>query len=120
MPYCPTCRIDYPNDATRCAECGGGLQAVTPEADADSHEIRLAVLARFATSAEADMVREILESNAIHTVLRGEVDPISLSFGPAPTALMVAEDDYERAEEIFEAFFAGKGSREDLPPADGE
>jgi len=118
MPYCPSCRIHYPNELARCARCGAELQAETPATDADAHEIKLAVLARFATGAEADMVRELLESNAIHTVLRGEVDPISLSFGPAPTALMVAEDDFERAEEIYEAFFAGKGSREELPPGD--
>ena len=120
MPYCPSCRIDYPDDTARCSECGAELQEATPEPDADAHEIKLAVLARFATAAEADMVRELLESNAIHTLLRGEVDPISLSFGPAPTALMVAEDDFERAEEIYEAFFAGKVSRDELPPVDGD
>jgi hypothetical protein len=89
------------------------LEQTTPAADSDAHEIKLAVLARFATVSEADMVKELLESNAIHTVVRGEMDPISLPLGPSPATLMVSEDDFDRAEEIYEAFFAGT-----IPPVE--
>jgi hypothetical protein len=113
MPYCAACSIDYPTGMARCSECGSELAGSTPAAESDAHEIKLAVLARFATASEADMVRELLESNAIHSVVRGDMDPIALPLGPSPATLLVSEDDFDRAEEIYEAFFAGS-----IPPVD--
>ena len=113
MPYCSACSIDYPSGTFRCPQCGEDLQESTPCAECDAHEIKLATLARFATASEADMVRELLETNAIHSVVRGDMDPIAMSLGPSPATLLVSEDDFDRAEEIYEAFFAGS-----IPPVD--
>lgn len=112
MPFCPKCRIEYTEETAHCSDCGSELvaalpeQASTGEGDAD---FELAELSSFATVSEAEMAQELLESNGIRTVLRGEADPIGVTSGANPTTLLVSENDFARARELFEAFFAGAG-----------
>ena len=111
MPYCPICEAEYREGVQRCNDCDKELVAVLPEENAetiDPEAIELAELASFTTTAEADMIRELLESNTIRTVIRGESDPIGAASQAEPTTLLVEQRDLERARGLYEAFFAGQ------------
>jgi hypothetical protein len=114
MPFCPECRSEYSTGISRCPSCAKPLVDSIPDELVDASEMRLALVARFGNASEADLVSELLETNGIETVVRGEIDPLALGLGPDPTALFVLEDDFDRAEELYQAFFAGKTQPE--PP----
>lgn len=90
---CDACKLSLVDSLS--TECG------------DSPEIRLAELARFTNVSAAEMVREILETNEIQTIQRGEVDPIGITSGAEPITLWVEERDLPHARELFEAYYAG-------------
>ncbi len=111
MPYCPSCEAEYREGVIRCSDCGVELveslpEDVPPQIDPDA--VELTELASFATVAEADMIRELLETNGIRTVVRGESDPIGTASLAAPTTLLVENRDLSRARELYDAFFAGE------------
>jgi hypothetical protein len=120
MPFCPSCRAEYRDGFTRCAECDVELVAELPAQnlnERDPDKVKLAELASFPNASEAEMIQELLESNGINTVIRGDVDPIGATSGAEPATLLVDDNDLARAREIYEAFFAGDvTSSEDLPP----
>ncbi len=108
MPFCPSCRIEYDPEEQVCTECGANLvDAIEPGS------LQLVELAEFPDVAEAEMIKELLEKNQIRTVLRGEVDPIGVASRAEATTLLVEERDLARAQEIYEAFFAGDGIEQD-------
>ncbi len=118
MPYCPSCEAEYRDGVGRCSDCDVALVDALPErhgteVEADSEA--LAELASFPVVAEADMIRELLESNGIHTVVRGESDPIGATSMAAPTTLLVEQRDVERARELYDAFFAGDEQQDEEP-----
>jgi len=89
-----------------CSSCGAPLTAESPPAVTE-RKLELEVLASFATAAEADMVREILEANGIQTLLRGKGDPIGAACQAAPLTLLVEKQDLAEAHDIYGAFFTG-------------
>ena len=109
MPFCPACRMEYANLADKCESCGIKLVDVLPEETEDEKPagIELVNLATFFNVSEAEMVKEILEKNGIRTVQKGEVDPIGITSGAAPVALLVEERYLPRARRFYEAYFAG-------------
>ncbi len=108
MAFCPNCRTEYRDTFTRCVDCGAELVASLPEeAPPESAVVssqELVELASFPNSAEAEMIRELLEDNGIKTFLRGDIVPISA----APSTLLVQQSDLEDARSIYEGFFAGQ------------
>jgi hypothetical protein len=86
----------------------------------DPEGVELAELAGFPTAAEADMIRELLESNEIRTVVRGETDPIGATCMAAPTTLLVDERDLERARELYDAFYAGRNVETEAEPSESQ
>jgi len=115
MPFCPNCRTEYRPGFTQCTDCGDPLVSELPElprADEAVQELQLVKLLEFLTTTEAEMVRELLEENGIPALLRGQADPLGIVSGAQPVALLVAEQDLERAMEIYEAFF-GQADEED-------
>src|SRR5262245_22934524 len=66
-------------------------------------------LAHFAKSAEAEMARELLANNGIDAVLQGMffggLEPLLTPGGFSEIQLLVPEEDFERARELYEAFF---------------
>ena len=62
MPYCPTCRTEYHEGVTHCADCGGTLRAgPVPETEAsplldDSPKAEPVILCRLADGAEVQVV----------------------------------------------------------------
>jgi hypothetical protein len=75
-----------------------------------STELKLVLLARFATAPEAQMVEELLLREGIETILSGTSDPLGVVSGAQPLVLYVAENDLPRAQEVYQAFF-----RSDIP-----
>jgi hypothetical protein len=64
-----------------------------------------ATVATFPTTAEAEMVRELLERNGIEASVSGESDPIGTTSGAVPIELRVAAEDLQRASELYDAYF---------------
>jgi len=66
-------------------------------------------LAYFSTSTEAGQVLQLLVNNGIRALLDGanfgSLEPLPLPGGFSEIQLLVAEPDYERAKELYEAFF---------------
>ncbi|MBP1596311.1 MAG: putative prokaryotic signal transducing protein [Acidobacteria bacterium] len=109
MPICPNCQREYKAGISRCEDCAVGLvESLTAEdVVLEESALELVELAEFMNPSEAELIRELLESNQISTVLRGEVDPIGLASGAAPSTLLVNRADLERANSIYEGYFAG-------------
>ena len=114
LPFCPACRTEYEPPTSYCTVCGVDLVDSLPpqDQDKDADAGALVELARFSNVSEAEMIKELLEKNEILTVLRGEADPIGVVSGAAPTTLLVEEKDFLRAQELYEAYFAGDGVEE--------
>jgi len=74
MPYCPRCRFEYREGATRCPDSGIDLvegDAPPPERHAGPDpNRRVAVLARVADPAEADVIKAILIEAGIPALVR--------------------------------------------------
>jgi hypothetical protein len=121
MPFCPECGAEYRAEIRHCADCDVDLVDSPPEStagDAEQSGLEVVELASFPNSAEAEMIKELLEANAVRTVLRGEADPIGVASGATPTTLLVEERDLERARELYDAYFAGEGVQEADPSTD--
>jgi hypothetical protein len=77
-------------------------------------ETELATLAYFSNSAEAGMVCELLVNNGINASLRGAnfgaLEPLPLTGGFSEIRLEVPVADFERAQEIYQAFFENEGA----------
>ncbi len=123
MPFCPNCQAEYREGILRCSDCDvelvGSLPAEEPLPQ-DEGPVNLAELASFQNTAEADMVKELLESNDIEAVVRGEVDPIGATSGADPITLLVEQKDLKRAQEIFDAFFGGEEVETEEPAQEPE
>ena len=115
MPFCPACRTEYGDRTDRCESCGVGLVDALPEEPGENAGIELVDLANFSNVSEAEMIKEILETNDIRTVQKGEVDPIGITSGAAPVTLMVEERHLPHARELYEAYFAGTDVEESIP-----
>jgi len=116
VPYCPECRTEYLSGIGICSDCKAELVEALPP-DQTRADAPLAVLATFPNSAGAHLVLELLEQNGIPAVLRGDVDPIGNVVSAVAPALLVEKPDLARAQEIYNAFFAGESNANEL--ADG-
>src|SRR5262245_65983467 len=71
--------------------------------------INFVTLARFAKSIEAEMARELLANNGIDAILQGAyfggLEPLLTPGGFSEIQLLVPEYEFERARELYEAFF---------------
>jgi len=66
-------------------------------------------LAYFAKAIEAEMARELLANNGVDAVLQGAyfggLQPLLTPGGFSEIQLLVPEDEFERARQLYEAFF---------------
>jgi hypothetical protein len=124
MPICSKCGRENPVNTSNCAQCGADISESAPpgKPSAGAGTIDgLVLLATFHTLAEADMIREIMETNGITCVLHGETDPIGTRSGAEAISILVQKDDLLLALELYEVFFAGDGAvEEDSPAAEGD
>jgi hypothetical protein len=72
-------------------------------------EINFVTLAHFAKSIEAEMARELLANNGVDAVVQGGyfggLEPLLTPGGFSEIQLLVPEDEFERARQLYEAFF---------------
>ena len=123
MAFCPDCEAEYRAEITVCPDCDVELVSeLTPETKVhDTSEGEPVPLQSFKSSAEAEMVSELLERNGIRSFVEGGEFAIIPGSFSQEVVVMVDERDLERAIEIYEAYFnaeSARGSQEE--PDDDE
>ncbi len=108
--FCPVCESEYEAGITECPDDNSQLvEKLTPENTMhDGSEASFRVLHSFNSPAEAEMVQDLLSQNEIRSVVRSSgLDALSplLSTSALGAAVLVDERDYDRAQELYAAFF---------------
>ena len=108
--FCPVCEAEYEAGVTRCPDDDIPLvdRLTADTALHDSSEARLLQLYKMGSPAEAEMVNDILRNNGIRSVVKsGGADALSplLSATAEGAVVLVDERDFDRAQEIYSAFF---------------
>lgn len=88
----------------------------------DEQDFNFVKLTHFSNSIEAGMAHEFLENNGIHAMLQGMnfggLEPLLLPGGYSEITLLVPETELERAQQLYDAFFAEQGDNELLEDAE--
>lgn len=108
--FCPVCESEYEAGITSCPDDGSELvERLTPENTVQDHsEARFVPLHNIGSPAEAEMVNDILTQNGIRSAVQsGGMDAFSplLSTTAPGAVVLVDERDYDRAMELYNAFF---------------
>ena len=107
--FCPICESEYQPAVRRCPDDDVELvERLNPETSHDASEARVLVLHNLGSPAEAEMVNDILAQNGIRSFVQsGSADTLSplLSTVSPGAAVLVDERDYDRALELYNAFF---------------
>jgi hypothetical protein len=108
--FCPECEAEYEAGVTRCPDDGTLLvERLTAENVVhDPSEARFLQMYKMGSPAEAEMVNDILRNNGIRSMVKsGGSDALSplLSATSEGAVILVDERDFDRAEEIYSAFF---------------
>ena len=108
--FCPVCESEYEAGITECPDDNSQLvEKLTPENTVhDGSEASFRVLHSFNSPAEAEMVQDLLSQNRVRSVVRSSgLDALSplLSSSALGAAVLVDERDYDRAQELYAAFF---------------
>jgi hypothetical protein len=117
--FCPVCESEYEPGITTCPDDGSTLvEKLTSENTAHDHgEARFMPLHTLGSPAEAEMVNDIFSKNGIRSVVKSggsdALSPLLSTVGEGATVL-VDERDYDRATELYRAFFG-----EDTTPLTG-
>jgi hypothetical protein len=115
--YCPICKSEYQPGITRCPEDETELVEQLGPEPGDHSEARFVPLHNLGSPVEAEMVNDIFQQNNIRSVVQsGSADALSplLSTVEPGATVLVDERDYDRALELYEAFFG-----EDTSPLTG-
>ncbi|HEY0006177.1 MAG TPA: DUF2007 domain-containing protein [Pyrinomonadaceae bacterium] len=117
--FCPVCESEYEAGIKSCPDDGAELvERLTPEnKQRDDSEARFVALHNIGSPAEAEMVNDILTQNGIRSVVQsGGSDAFAplLSTTSPGAAVLVDERDYDRAQELYNAYFG-----EDTTPLTG-
>jgi hypothetical protein len=110
--FCPVCEAEYEPGITECPDDNTALvEQLTPDNTLhDSSEARWVPLHNLGSPAEAEMVNDIFSKNGIRSVVKaGGADAFSplLSATAEGAEIFVDERDYDRALELYNAFFGG-------------
>ena len=108
--FCPVCESEYRAGITQCPDDGSQLVERLDASTSvrDSSEARFVPLHNLGSPAEAEMVNDILRQNGVRSVVQsGGADAFSplLSTTSPGSIVLVDERDFDRAQEIYEAFF---------------
>ena len=117
--FCPVCESEYQDGITSCPDDNTELVArLTAENTAhDTSEAKFVPLHHLGSPAEAEMVNDILVQNGIRAAVQsGGSDALSplLSSTSPGASILVDERDFDRAQELYAAFFG-----EDMSPLTG-
>jgi Putative prokaryotic signal transducing protein len=111
MPYCAKCLIEYIDGTTQCEDCGAELlPGSPPEApplpdltrDRNAKLMSVRIFTGGTAQMDADLARNILQSQGIPCILQGENSAEVLPVLDIP--LLVREEDAERAERILQDY----------------
>jgi len=108
--FCPVCESEYQAGIDRCPDDGARLVGRLMHGDTshDDSEARFLPLHTVSSPAEAEMVNDIFVQNGIRSVVQsGGSDALSplLSATAPGAAILVDERDFDRAQELYSAFF---------------
>lgn len=108
--FCPVCESEYQPGITRCPDDDTELVERLDSSNTvrDHSEARFLPLHNLGSPAEAEMINDILSQNGIRSVVQsGGADALSplLSSTSPGAVILVDERDYDRARELYSAFF---------------
>jgi hypothetical protein len=107
--FCPVCEAEYQLGITRCADDNTELvERLDPTTGPDDSEARFLPLHKLGSPVEAEMVNDILRQNGIRSMVKsGGADALSplLSSTAEGSIVLVDERDFDRAQELYSAFF---------------
>ena len=105
MPFCPKCRNEYLEGTETCEDCGQALiETLPPESKASPGDGELVEVWYAQGEMDAQLIRSLLESNGIDSMLSGESLRLTHGFtvdGLAEVRILVREDDARRARDII-------------------
>jgi hypothetical protein len=111
MPYCRSCLTEYVEGTSTCEDCGAPLAPGSPPEKApptqsarsgDSKLVPVRVFTGPTALLDADVARNILQSQGIPSLVPGETSAELLPV--LDVSLMVREEDAERAANILQAY----------------
>ena len=122
--FCPVCESEYGPGITVCVDDNTPLvEQLPPDTLHDTSEARFVPLHKLGSPAEAEMVNDIFLQNNIRSVIKSSGDD---AFSPLLSAtaegaeIFVDERDYDRAMELYAAFFGADTSPLTGGPVDEE
>jgi len=108
MPYCADCLIEYVDGTTECEDCGAALLPGSPpegpplddlREDRNAKMVPVRVFTGGTAQMDADLARNILQSQRIPSLVQGENSAELLPVLDVP--LLVREEDLERAQRVL-------------------
>src|ERR1700730_9782933 len=115
--FCPVCNSEYQPGVTRCPDDDADLVAQPSPEPGDVSKARFVPLHNLGSPVEAEMVNDIFLQNGIRSVIQsGGADALSplLSSTSPGAVILVDERDFDRAQELYGAFFGS-----DITPLTG-
>jgi predicted nucleic-acid-binding Zn-ribbon protein len=109
--FCPKCLYEYEKGITKCPDCGAGLVAEDPvkESGGDLPDIRVSELVDVENEMQAQVLRDMLMQDGIHSFLRTNLLPhtnVALGFFSSRKygTIIVNTEDLEKAKEVLKDF----------------
>ncbi len=107
--FCPVCEAEYEPGITRCPDDNTDLvERLDTTTGHDDSEARFLPLHKLGSPVEAEMVNDILRQNGVRSIVKsGGADALSplLSATAEGSMVLVDERDFDRAQELYSAFF---------------
>src|SRR5215204_4104732 len=123
--FCPVCEAEYEPGITQCPDDNSQLvdRLTVENTGRDDSEARFVALHKLGSPAEAEMVNDIFTQNGIRSVIKsGGADAFSplLSATSEGAVIFVDERDFDRASEVYSAFFGSDTTPLTGGPTDDE